>query len=117
MKEYQILGDDFVIDLCSVKNAMESLINLIVKVQGLDRPCWKICLWWPRLKLYLQEIEKANIICPPGCLKNFSENIEDILIEKQFKGQKLVNGWEKIAQDEENDNWVAREEEDCQQGL
>jgi hypothetical protein len=50
-------------------------------------------------------------------LKNFSENIEDILIEKQFKGQKLVNGWEKIAQDEENDNWVAREEEDCQQGL
>jgi hypothetical protein len=68
MKEYQILGDDFVIDLCSVKNAMESLINLIVKVQGLDRPCWKICSWWPRLKLYLQEIEKANIICPPGKL-------------------------------------------------
>ena len=43
MKEYQILGDDFVLDLCSVTDAMELLINLMVKVQGLDRPCWKIC--------------------------------------------------------------------------
>ena len=66
------------------------------------------------MALYLEEIEKADITCPPKSLKNLSENIEDILIEKQFKGQKLVSGWEKVDQDEENDSWVAREEEDCQ---
>lgn len=26
----------------------------------------------------------------------------------------MVNGWEKVDQDEENDNWVATEEADCQ---
>lgn len=115
LKEYQILGSDFAIDLCSVTDAMEMFINLMVKVQGLAQPCWKICIWWPRLKRYLQKIEKADIRNPPKCLKNLSEHIGNILTQNQFKGQQLVDGWETVAQDEDVDQWEARDAEDCQQ--
>ena len=76
MKAYQILAGDFVIDFCSVTDAMDLLINLMVKVQDLNKPCWMICLWWPRLKLYLQEIKKADITRLPKCLKNPSRDCE-----------------------------------------
>ena len=98
LKEFQILGTDFVIDLCYVTDVMpEMVIDLMVKVQGLAQPCWKICMWWPRLKLYLQKIEKADIPCPPKCLKNLSENIVNILTQSKFKGQTLVDGWQTVA--------------------
>ena len=57
MKEYEILGKDFVIDLCIVADVMEIAMDLMVRVQSLALPYWKICTWWPKLKSFLQNLK------------------------------------------------------------
>ena len=54
MKEYNILGTDFVLDLCCICDSMKSVVDLIIAVQGLCCPCWKICVWWPCVKELLE---------------------------------------------------------------
>ena len=58
LKEYQIAGDDFVLDLSGVCDIMKPLMLLLVSLQGLHVPCWKILCWWPKLESYLKSIDR-----------------------------------------------------------
>ncbi len=111
VKEYEILGNDFVIDLCCVLDAMKIVIDMMVNVQYLSNPCWKICIWWPRVKISLENLE---ILGPPECMPILPKHITSIVEEKTFKGQDLVKGWKVISHDETTDHWIARELEDCE---
>eukprot|EP00794_Sanderia_malayensis_P008335 gene8335-biopygen6173 len=115
IKEYEILGQDFVLDLCAVVDCMEVVMNLMVDVQALSCPCWKMCVWFPRVKKILQEIEDESILEPAKTMKNLFAHVENILIHETFQDQKLVTGWRLVSTNDGNDNWEAREPEDCEQ--
>ena len=52
LKEYEILGKDFVVDLCIVTDVMAIIMELMVRVQSLAQPCRKICCWWPKVNFF-----------------------------------------------------------------
>lgn len=100
------------IDLCCVLDAMKIVIDMMVNVQYQSNPCWKICIWWPRVKIFLENLENMEILGPPECMPILSKHIS-LVEEKTFKGQDLVKGWKVISHDETTDYWIARELEDC----
>ena len=125
-KEYQIAGNDFLLDLCGVCDIMEPLMKLLVALQGLNIPCWKIITWWPRLETHLKSMNKDLSVDSPKSsfplLKKYSGGI----LQRKFKGVDLVQGW-KITSTVSNedaegntttvDTWVAREKDDVQKDL
>ena len=92
LKEYEILGKDFVVDLRIVTDVMAIIMELMVRVQSLAQPCWKICCWWPKVKSFLQSLKDEDIENPSQSLKNISEDIENITTDSTFKGQPLADG-------------------------
>ena len=113
MKEYDILGTDFVLDLCCICDSMQSVVDLMTAVQGLSCPCWKICVWLPRVKEFLERLMEEDITDPLESMPILKEHIGKIM-EGSFKGQKLVQGWKLVSQDETNCYWEARDADDCQ---
>ena len=113
LKEYEILGKDFVVDLCIVTDVMAIIMELMVRVQSLAQPCWKICCWSPKVKSFLQSLKDEDIENPSQSLKNLSEHIENITTDSTFKGQPLVDGWKIIAHDDNVDTWLVRDVCDC----
>ncbi|CAB3997080.1 Hypothetical predicted protein [Paramuricea clavata] len=90
VREYEILGEDFVIDLCSVTDVMRIVIDLMVKLQSLSCPCWKICVWFPYVNKFLEQLEHVSIASPPGSMKVLKANIKDIMEEQKFKDRNRV---------------------------
>ena len=113
MKEYDILGVDFVIDLCCICDSMKSVVDLMIAVQGLGCPCWKICIWWPRVKEFLENLIQEEILHPSESMPILKTHIDEIMGES-FKGQRLVKGWKLVSEDENNCFWEARDINDCQ---
>ncbi|CAB3991037.1 Hypothetical predicted protein [Paramuricea clavata] len=117
VREYKILGEDFVIDLCCVTDVMRIVIDLMVKLQSLSCPCWKICIWFPSVKKFLEQLEHVSIASPPGSMKVLKANIKDIMEEQKFKDQCLVTRWLLESHNETHDERKARELEDCEADL
>eukprot|EP00112_Aurelia_sp_Birch-Aquarium-sp1_P015932 Seg357.2 transcript_id=Seg357.2/GoldUCD/mRNA.D3Y31 product="hypothetical protein" protein_id=Seg357.2/GoldUCD/D3Y31 len=113
IKEFEILGRDFVIDLCMIVDVMEIFVKLMVRVQSLSAPCWKICIWWQRAKSWLEELRKEDIENPPDSLKQLSKHISEIIDKSEFNGQHLVDGWKVVSRDDDVENWVVRDPADC----
>jgi hypothetical protein len=115
MKEFEILGKDFVVDLCIVTDVMEIVMDLMVRVQSLAQPCWKICTWWPKLKSFLENLKDEDIKKPSSLLKNLTKHMKDITTKSMFKDQALVDGWKIISHDENVDTWLVRDVCDCEE--
>ncbi len=125
-KEYQIAGDDFLLDLCGVCDIMEPLMHLLVTLQGLNVPCWEIVTWWPRLQTHLKSMHKdLSVDSPKSSFPLLKKYSGDILLRK-FKGVNLVQGWKITStvsnqDDEDNtttvDTRVAREKDDVEKDL
>ena len=49
IKEYEIAGEDFVIDMCGKLDVMRPAIEMLIKLQDLQVPIWKICVWSPKV--------------------------------------------------------------------
>jgi hypothetical protein len=126
LKEYEIAGDDFVLDLCGVCDIMKPLMLLLVSLQGLHVPCWKILCWWPKLESYLKSmLGTFSVESPTSLSPLLKEHSRDIL-SKEYKGTTLVQGWKIVSsvstQDDKGnkatvDNWVSREKDDVEQDL
>ena len=58
-------------------DTMEPIVDLMLRLQSLDRPIWKSKLWWPQVKSAMESSSTQGV---------FS------LIEKAEKGGKLVPG-------------------------
>ena len=99
-KEYEILGINFVLDLCCVLDAMKIVIDMIVNVQDQSKPCRKICIWWPHVKTFLENIKEIKILEPPNCMSILGKHITSIAKEKKFQEQDLVNGCKLVSHDE-----------------
>ena len=117
MKEYEILGKDFVIDVCIVADVIEIVMDLMVRVQSLALPCWKICTWWPKLKSFLQNLKDEDIEKPSTSLSNLEMYIKDITTKSVFKGQQLVDGWKIVSRDANVDTWLVRDFCDCKKNF
>eukprot|EP00794_Sanderia_malayensis_P013290 gene13289-biopygen10600 len=117
LKEYEIAGIDFVTDLCAVVDVMKPVIDLMVKVQSLHCPCWKICSWFPEVERILQTFTSSDILQPSIHMKTLKENIGGILEREMFKGQKLVCGWLIVEKTKTKDQWEARDLTDCDEDL
>lgn len=79
VKEYQIAGKDFLLDLCSACDILKPFIELSVSLQGLSVHCCKACIWWERLRNHMKRIEEGfsfeNIPSHFPLLKEFYETI------------------------------------------
>jgi hypothetical protein len=91
--EYEIAGKDFVVDHLALTDLMRPMVNLLVSLQGLSFPLWKICLWWPKVRQRFQKCIPISFDSPD--LPMTSNNIRDIRKGK-FKGTKVVPGWLKV---------------------
>ena len=53
MKEYQIAGEDFLLDLCGICDILKPLMDLLIALQSIACPCWKVLSWWPSVRHHL----------------------------------------------------------------
>jgi hypothetical protein len=100
------------------------MVDLLVSLQGLSVPSWKICLWCPKVRQRIQKCIPISFDSPD--LPLTSNNIRDIRKGK-FKGTKVVPGWlkvEKNVPEEVSDGkkttttkWRARDLKDCRVDL
>jgi hypothetical protein len=122
IKEYEIAGEDFVIDMCGTLDVMRPAIEMLVKLQDLQVPIWKICVWSSKVVRELGQVATLSLDNPAA--EQFSYlhgNMKDIRKGK-YKGVKLVPGWLLVGTEtDENQEtvyrWVAREQEDCEKDL
>ena len=52
-----IAGYDFVVDLLASLDILQPVVELMLRVQSLDTPIWKLKLRWPKVK---EKPEKAS---------------------------------------------------------
>ena len=45
-----IAGPDFVADLLAFIDTLEPIVDLMLHMQSLDTPIWKLKRWWPIVK-------------------------------------------------------------------
>ncbi|CAB4020709.1 Hypothetical predicted protein [Paramuricea clavata] len=122
--EYEITGKDFVVDLLALTDLMRPMVDLLVSLQGLSVPSWKICLWLSKVRQRIQKCIPISFDSPD--LPLTSNNIRDIKKGK-FKGTKVVPGWLKVEKnvfEEVSDgkkttttNWRARDLKVCRVDL
>ena len=58
-KSFQIRGQDFAFDLCLVVDALRPIVTMMLRLQDLQLPCWKIVRWIPRVVLQLKEMRDS----------------------------------------------------------
>lgn len=120
VKECEIAGQDFVIDLLGCCDVTLPMVKLLVEVQGLQVPIWKICVWWPKVKKDMETLD-LSLMAPSKLCHHLKTHASDVCDKEMFKGVKLVDGW--ILVDSSNDkdgknlktvqNWRCRDQDDC----
>ena len=87
--QYMIAGSEFVADLLAFLDILKPVVDLMLRLQSLDTPIWKLKIWWPTVKAKLKDaasgctpafarLEKAGDAIQPGGV---------------YKGVKLLDGW------------------------
>ena len=84
-----IAGSDFVADLLACLDIMEPVVDLMLRIQSLDTPVWKLKLWWPRVKAKLSEAGSGDIVHFPR-LKKAGDTLKPC---GKYKGVELLEGW------------------------
>ena len=84
--QYMIAGYDFVLDLIGLLDLFKPLVDLMLRVQSLNTPIWKLKQWWPIVKSELQcMIDNDDF---PTLKQYGTLNPGD-----NFKGVTLLDGW------------------------
>ena len=92
MKDYQIAGIDFLLDLCGVCDILKPYMELSIDLQDLSVPCWKVIIWWKKLHEYMASIEyKFSFVEAAEGLPLASAFCKEI-IAGTFKNTILVQG-------------------------
>ena len=125
LKEYQIAGIDFLLDLCSFCDILKPYMELSITLQGLSVPCWKIITLWRRLREYMEEMEEEfsfDMLSQktPLLMQHAKE-----VISGSFKNTRLVQGWYAVSSEtrqsedgaETVQNWKARDEDDVEKDV
>ena len=105
-----IAVSDLVAELLACLDILEPILDLMLRVQSLDTPVWKLKLWWPKVKfkltgaatgdkVYFSRLQQAGDLKPGG----------------EYKGVELLEGW-LVSKDEGKEaggsrfTWKMREE-------
>ena len=87
--QYMIAGSDFVADLLACLEILKPIVDLMLRVQSLDTPVWKLKLWWPKIKLKLAGAASGDEVYFPRLRQT-----EDVIKPGGvFKGVELLEGW------------------------
>jgi hypothetical protein len=121
VKEYEIAGKDFVIDICGTLDIMRPAIEMLVRLQDLQVPIWKICVWSPKVISELSNVAALSLTKPNKQFGHLDGCMEDIRKEK-YKGVKLVPGWLLVGtgKDENQETvykWMVRDQKDYEKDL
>ncbi len=54
IKDYMVSGYDYIIDLCSITDVMKPFVKMMILLQSLQYPCWKVVSWWKKVEVYLE---------------------------------------------------------------
>ncbi len=104
-----IAGSDFVADLLAFIDTLKPVVDLMLRVQSLDTPIWKLRLWWPSLKAQMEKTPAGGVDPLPRLKK-----IDSITPGIQYKDVTLLEGWLITAVDGTGRNkkytWQMREE-------
>ncbi len=84
-QEYQIAGQDFLFDLCAAVDILKPAITLLLDLQSLQSPVWKISFWHPKVLELLKKMEKTTTERVPRMMTNLNAHIIDIK-RMQYKG-------------------------------
>ena len=63
--QYMIAGSDFIADLLSFLDILDPIVDLMLRVQSLDVPVWKLKLWWPKIRAKLEKAANGDADCFP----------------------------------------------------
>ena len=97
IKEYQIAGEDFLPDLCGICDILKPLMDLLVALQCITCPCWKVLSWWPNLKSHMENMKSSlSVYSPSSLFPLLTEHSRDIL-SREFKGTERVKGWKVVS--------------------
>lgn len=121
VKEYEIAGKDFVTDMCGTLDVMKPVIEMLVRLQDLQVPIWKICVWSPKVISTLNAVKGLSLSKPPKHYGYLGNNMDGIQKGK-YKGIKLVPGWLLVGATSQKDGstlykWIVRDQKDCEKDL
>jgi hypothetical protein len=121
VKEYEIAGKDFVTDMCGTLDVMKPVIEMLVRLQDLQVPIWKICVWSPKVISTLNAVKGLSLSKPPKHYGYLGNNMDGIQKGK-YKGIKLVPGWLLVGAKSQKDGstlykWIVRDQKDCEKDL
>ena len=110
--QYMIGGADFIADLLAFLDLMEPIVDLMLHVQSLDAPVWKLKLWWPKVRNKLSKAASGD----PTAFPRLEKVGGDLVAGDVFSDVELLPGW-LVMQDkgEVGDNrftWEERTEDD-----
>jgi hypothetical protein len=88
--QYMIAGYDFVADLLAFLDIMQPVVDLMLRVQSLDTPIWKLKLWWPIVKAKLEKASRGDAAAYPRLEKAGRENIKP---GYKYQQVTLLEGW------------------------
>ena len=83
--QYMIGGYDSVLDLLAFLDTMQPVTNLMLHLQSLDAPIWKLKAWWPRVKDRMESFS-AGLFPRIDVVGNIEPGSD-------YKGITLLDGW------------------------
>lgn len=99
-EESIMVGQDYIIDLLLIVDITKPVINFMINVQNLQIPCWKISRNFNLTREKLVDMAEVLVNQPsegpwdlPHSLFPSSDEINEAIIGKTYKGVKLVDGW------------------------
>jgi len=119
--ESAVCGQDFLVDLLGAVDALTPVINLMVEVQNLQSPGWKVVPYGETtLKLMEQMLEELKGSGETWSLSSnwplLSSSINEVL-DMSYRSVELVDGWLVQASNNKKIEWVCRQTEDCKADL
>ena len=110
--QYMIGGFDFVLDMLATLDTMEPIVDLMLRLQSLDGPIWKLKLWWPQVKSAMESSSAHGVF--PRIEK--AEKGGKLVPGTMYQGVQLLEGWLVQSSEgkgkEKSYSWVEREDEE-----
>ena len=97
LKKWEIMGQDFVADLCGVVDVLTIAVAYLVDLQGLQVPIWKAVVWFPKV---IEDLETLN----EKCLSSLQKNLTCIDIDTIFSlltGSRKQSGYPNLIKEDE----------------
>jgi hypothetical protein len=87
--QYMIAGSDFIMDLLAFLDTMKPVVDLMLRVQSLDTPVWKLKLWWPSIKALMAKASNEY----PVSLPKLNKVMGSLKAGCTYNAVTLLPGW------------------------